>query len=640
MNDVYLAFRRLHVRNVNAQPAWWLVGPPGPLPYAGMAHALARTVCGDSARESGVAVVHHDFELLAERLPRSFAVHPHQFRGASLIARDDYASGTQLSLQPTVRGNLVASVIVRFPPGTQLREEPVRAWLRAGRLAGGTIQGAPDFKVLLSEQEAREFIRSGFSMHERSDLLQPRAGRDRLDALLAATRGDRLRRPTMADADVPRFRRLDCARTALRHSGRGAPRVRRAAGRIGAVPVLAGRGGVASLLAPCQTHRSRIRADHPTTLTARRAIQMTSQTVFDKTPSVFSFTRGLLVSDGLFYSKTADGLKPLPVVRHGIRGTQNVSAGGDSAAGGERDVSNIQQTETAKLDPQASALVVKLELRMLDLCQRLWACSGDTPEVTKAVRESVQRFAQRAVNSQGAAEVCRRMARMIANGSWLWRNRVAATALTVRVTDGEGGLVASYEGLKVPLSSFGDYSEAEQALAAVLLRGLQGDATANLRVEATVNFGVRGAVEVFPSQAYIEDKPTGFARPLYKVNPQPAARGASRESEVIVGQAALRDQKISNRLRTIDTWYPDFDAWGIPIPVEPNGASLDAMRFYRNGAKASAFGLLARLNTIDPDSADGQYCIASMIRGGVYSGGKKNGKAKAEAGAETAESSE
>jgi CRISPR-associated protein Csy2 len=191
MSNVYLAVRRLHVRNVNAQPTWWLVGPPGPLPYAGMAHALARSVCGNTVRESGVAVVHHDFELQAEGFPHSFAVHPHQFRGASLIDRDDYASGTQLSLQPTVRGNLVASVIVRFPPGTQLREEPVRAWLRSGRLAGGTIQGALDFTVLLSEQEARDFIRSGFAMHERSDLLQPVAGRDRLDALLAATRGDR-----------------------------------------------------------------------------------------------------------------------------------------------------------------------------------------------------------------------------------------------------------------------------------------------------------------------------------------------------------------------------------------------------------------------------------------------------------------
>ena len=43
-----------------------------------------------------------------------------------------------------------------------------------------------------------------------------------------------------------------------------------------------------------------------------------------------------------------------------------------------------------------------------------------------------------------------------------------------------------------------------------------------------------------------------------------------------MGQAALRDQKIGNALRTIDTWYPAYEERRVPLPVEPNGASLDA----------------------------------------------------------------
>ena len=48
-----------------------------------------------------------------------------------------------------------------------------------------------------------------------------------------------------------------------------------------------------------------------------------------------------------------------------------------------------------------------------------------------------------------------------------------------------------------------------------------------------------------------------------------------------MGHAALRDQKIGNALRTIDTWYPRYTEHGRPLPVEPNGASLEAQEFFR-----------------------------------------------------------
>ncbi len=102
-----------------------------------------------------------------------------------------------------------------------------------------------------------------------------------------------------------------------------------------------------------------------------------------------------------------------------------------------------------------------------------------------------------------------------------------------------------------------------------------------------------------------------------------------------MGQAALRDQKISNRLRTIDTWYDAFDIVGKPLPVEPNGASIDLMSFFRSG-KATAFNMFSRLNQIDPNSNEGMFCIGSMIRGGVYSGGSDKAEPKANAKTETA----
>ena len=138
-------------------------------------------------------------------------------------------------------------------------------------------------------------------------------------------------------------------------------------------------------------------------------------------------------------------------------------------------------------------------------------------------------------------------------------------------------------------------------------------------------FGVRGALEVFPSQNYVEDKPRGFARPLYCLGAPErihSRNGMEFESTRTMGHAALRDQKIGNALRTIDTWYERYAEHGRPLPVEPNGASLEAQEFFRD-RKTSAFEFARRLNTLDPASPEGMFMIASLIRGGVFSGGKE-----------------
>ena len=87
-----------------------------------------------------------------------------------------------------------------------------------------------------------------------------------------------------------------------------------------------------------------------------------------------------------------------------------------------------------------------------------------------------------------------------------------------------------------------------------------------------------------------------------------------------MGQAALRDQKIGNALRTIDTWYPAYEERRVPLPVEPNGASLDAQEFFRNKGDASGVKLLLRLSELDPMTPDGLFLLACIIRGGGFSG--------------------
>ena len=58
-------------------------------------------------------------------------------------------------------------------------------------------------------------------------------------------------------------------------------------------------------------------------------------------------------------------------------------------------------------------------------------------------------------------------------------------------------------------------------------------------------------------EKYLEEKTKGFSRSLYQLTPKKPDHKANDNQ--YLGQAALRDQKIGNALRTIDTWYPLFE---------------------------------------------------------------------------------
>lgn len=360
-------------------------------------------------------------------------------------------------------------------------------------------------------------------------------------------------------------------------------------------------------------------------------------TTVKKLPGVLAFNRCHVVTDGEMFSRLPDGNdEPIPVIRHGIRGTQNVNdgKGNDSqkiAAGGERNIANIQMTETAKLDPKAEALVVRFGIAQLDIASSLDACVGADRESGKMMRATIDDFVARAKPSDGLMEVARRYARNIANGRWLWRNRSIASAIEINVVKKSGEMLATFDARSIPLDNFDNYQAGEHAVAHELAAQMKGESYNGLVVEAVVTLRVAGNVEVFPSQNYVERKPDGFARPLYKLgHPNPVdlkSPGAFTDTRV-TGYAALRDQKIFNAIRTIDTWYQAYEDTGFPIPVEPLGANLGQQEFYRKG-KSSSFEMLKRLVQIDPNSPEGMFCIAALDRGGVYGESDKNEKAAA-----------
>jgi CRISPR-associated protein Csy3 len=110
-----------------------------------------------------------------------------------------------------------------------------------------------------------------------------------------------------------------------------------------------------------------------------------------KLPGVLSFRRSMIISDGLFFSLFKDASrKPIQVVRHGIRGTQNLnitSTGGHESAKNakDREVSNIQVTDSAKLAPSTSVLEVTFDLRFTNLNQALSSCAPNKDQTSEEI---------------------------------------------------------------------------------------------------------------------------------------------------------------------------------------------------------------------------------------------------------------
>ncbi len=190
----YLVIPRVEVRNANAQPVWWIIGPPPVTAYLGFAQALALHL--NTRRHDGIAIVHHDIQFLGETSwdYGTKTLLPHQFRAASFIDKADYTSKNPhaLSSQPTARCHLTVSVVIRFDDDASFSGKAVAAFLRGGRLAGGTIIEHSEPVVLADEDDIDKVVKvvgAGFSLIERQDLMVRQDGdRDMLDVLLRVTK--------------------------------------------------------------------------------------------------------------------------------------------------------------------------------------------------------------------------------------------------------------------------------------------------------------------------------------------------------------------------------------------------------------------------------------------------------------------
>lgn len=334
----------------------------------------------------------------------------------------------------------------------------------------------------------------------------------------------------------------------------------------------------------------------------------TTQTT--KTASVLAFERKLDPSDALFFSgnwaqrDASQTWSAVEVRGKSVRGTISNRLKTKDQDPAKLDAAienpNLQTVDVATLPADADTLKVSFTLRVLGGTGKPSACnSADYQAKLLAV---VQSYA----DTVGFGELARRYAHNLANGRFLWRNRLGAEQIEIHVAQlvkGEPAQSWTFDALAHSLREFDASTEVLNQLAALLEDGLTGSQHVLLRVTAYLRVGA--GQEVFPSQELILDKEKA---------------GKSKTLYTVTDVAAMHSQKIGNALRTIDTWYPEEAGQG-PIAVEPYGSVTSQGKAYRQPkAKMDFYSLFDAWVLKDqvPDPAQQHYVIANLVRGGVF----------------------
>jgi CRISPR-associated protein Csy3 len=329
-----------------------------------------------------------------------------------------------------------------------------------------------------------------------------------------------------------------------------------------------------------------------------------------QTASVLAFERKLDPSDALFFSGSwdkranSDAWRSIGISPKSVRGTISNRLKAKDQDPAKLDAAienpNLQTVDVAALPADADTLKVNFTLRVLGGTGTPSACNEE------GYRDKLLSTVQSYVDSHGFGELAIRYASNLANGRFLWRNRMGAEQVEVtvsRLVEGRAESVWTFDSLSQSLRGFDARTGDVQALAELIAKGLAGQQHVLLQVTAFVRIGA--GQEVFPSQELILDRSRGDkSKTLYEVS----------------GVAAIHSQKIGNAIRTIDTWYDGADEMG-PIAVEPYGSVTTQGKAYRQPKQKMDFYSLLDgwiLKDKVPPSEQQHFVIATLIRGGVF----------------------
>ena len=328
--------------------------------------------------------------------------------------------------------------------------------------------------------------------------------------------------------------------------------------------------------------------------------------------SVLAFEKKLVPSDGYFYGTTWEKRteqSALNLIEKSVRGTVShrlKKTTDQDMLKLNMDIANPnpQKVDACALAEHQDTLKVAFTLKVLGGIEQPSACNNET------FLNSYKEVAKNYIQTHGFTELAKRYALNIANARFLWRNRVGAEKIEVVVTVNDQDSV-TFNAFDYKLHDFDSVDAKVQNLADQIANALKGELPYLLiKVEAYALVGK--AQEVYPSEELVLDKGKGDkSKILYQVN----------------GVAAMHSQKIGNALRTIDTWYPEFEEQKSAIAIEPYGAVTNLGKAYRTPkAKQDFFSLFDKyalgesLENIEQE----HYVMAVLVRGGVFGQSSKD----------------
>lgn len=318
-------------------------------------------------------------------------------------------------------------------------------------------------------------------------------------------------------------------------------------------------------------------------------------------PSVLAFDRKLENSDALMYAgnwenrKEAEQWHKIEITERrnrGVMGHQLSDELLNSPDDLQKEVEkpNPVWGDDAMLPHGSDTLKVSFSLRVLG--QPYIPSTCNKPEYQERLSEIGHGY--------DFSELASRYAMNIANGRFLWRNRVCAKSIEIQVNlkDKEEPLI--FDADQYEFKSFTSSDEQMDALKSVIKKGLSGGGYSFVKVDAYVRLG--DGQHVWPSQEMIMNIPKGEkSRHLFKLD----------------GCAAIHSQKIGNALRTIDTWYGS-DVLE-PIAIEPYGSVTHRGQAYRTSR--NDFYTLSKNWIVDGKELTDEekhFVMAIFIRGGVF----------------------
>jgi len=331
-----------------------------------------------------------------------------------------------------------------------------------------------------------------------------------------------------------------------------------------------------------------------------------------KTASVLAFERKLDPSDAQLFSgrwdaRASDAWAPIAVREKSVRGTisNRLKTRNQDPAKLDADVQNpnLQTVDVATLPAEADTLKLNFTLRVLGGAGTPSACNN--ADYQAKLLETVKGY----VGAQGFGELARRYAYNLANGRFMWRNRVGAEQVEVCIShlvQGQASKTWTFDALQLSMRHFDAPNDAATSLlelAGLIAQGLAGQSHVLLAVTAFAHIGA--GQEVFPSQELILDK------------------GSSKKSKtlyVVGGVAGIHSQKLGNALRTIDTWHPEAEVLG-PIAVEPYGSVTTLGKACRRPTDRLDFYSLLdgwMLKDKVPVVEQQHFVMATLVRGGVF----------------------